>query len=207
MTSTDPYACTSYPVVVLISGPSAVGKDTVARGVIARRPDEFYFVVTATTREPRAGEKDGYDYSFVSHNEFARMIDDDELLEYAVVYNDYKGVPKKQIRDALSSGKNVIMRVDVQGAATVRELLPGVITVFLTTPTEAELVRRLRDRKSETAEGINLRVATARGEMKRKGEFDYCVINAEDEQDQAIDQILSIVDAARCRMHQEPIVL
>lgn len=198
--------CPVYPVLVLISGPSAVGKDTIARGVIARRPDDFYFVVTATTRKPRPGETEGYDYSFVSHDEFARMIENDELLEYAVVYNDYKGVPKKQIQDALASGRNVIMRVDVQGAATVRELIPEVITVFLVTPTEEELIARLTRRKSETAEGINLRVATARKELARLPEFDYCVVNAEDEQDRAVDQILSIVDAARCRVGQKPVL-
>ena len=128
MVNEETSVCTPYPVLVLISGPSAVGKDTIARGIIAKRPDDFYFVVTATTRKPRDGEIDGYDYTFVSHNEFARMIEHDEMLEYAVVYNDYKGVPKQQIQDALESGKNVIMRVDVQGAATVRELLPEVIT-------------------------------------------------------------------------------
>jgi guanylate kinase len=207
MLAKSQYDCPSYPVVVLISGPSAVGKDTIARGVIAQRPDDFYFVVTATTRKPRDGEIEGYDYNFVSHDKFASMIDDDELLEYAVVYNDYKGVPKDQIRDALASGKNVIMRLDVQGASTVRELMPEVITVFLTTPTEEELIERLRERKSETAEGINLRVATARDEMKRLAEFDYCVINAEDKQGAAIQQILSIVDAARCRVRQTPIIL
>ena len=199
--------CPDHPVLVLISGPSAVGKDTIARGVIDKRPDDFYFVVTATTREARDGEVDGYDYFFVTHNEFARMIDNDELLEYAVVYNDYKGVPKQQIIDALESGKNVIMRVDVQGAATVRELIPDVITVFLTTPSEDELVKRLTARKSETAEGINLRVATARKEMNRLGEFDYCVVNAEGKQAEAIDRILSIVDASRRRVHQNPIKL
>ena len=207
MVNEETSVCTPYPVLVLISGPSAVGKDTIARGIIAKRPDDFYFVVTATTRKPRDGEIDGYDYTFVSHNEFARMIEHDEMLEYAVVYNDYKGVPKQQIQDALESGKNVIMRVDVQGAATVRELLPEVITVFLVAPTEEELIERLTDRKSETAEGINLRVATARKEMGRLADFDYCVVNAENEQDSAIDQVLSIVDAARCRVGQKPIIL
>ncbi|MFN2137422.1 MAG: guanylate kinase [Candidatus Promineifilaceae bacterium] len=200
------FSCPDYPVLVLISGPSAVGKDTIARGVIARRPDEFFFVVTATTREPRNGEIDGYDYNFVSHDEFARMIDDNELLEYAVVYRDYKGVPKQQIIDALASGKNVIMRVDVQGAATVREIIPDVITVFLTPPSEEELVRRLTARKSESDQGIKLRLATARDEMKHLPDFDYCVVNVRDDQDGAIDKILSIVDAARCRVHQKPII-
>jgi guanylate kinase len=95
------------------------------------------------------------------------MIENNELLEYAVVYNDYKGIPKQQIRDALNSGRDVIMRVDVQGAATIRKLIPNAISVFLTTETESELVRRLRERKSETAEGLNLRIAAVRQEMKR----------------------------------------
>ena len=125
MLNKSKYDCPAYPVVVLISGPSAVGKDTIARGVIAKRPNDFYFVVTATTRDPREGEVEGYDYNCVSHDKFASMINGDELLEYAVVYNDYKGVPKDQIREALDSGKNVIMRVDVQGAATVRKLIPN----------------------------------------------------------------------------------
>jgi len=116
-------------------------------------------------------------------------------------------VPKKQIQDALASGKNVIMRLDVQGAATVRELIPEVITIFLIAPTEEELIKRLRERKSESAEGINLRVATARKELERIHEFDYCVVNADDEQDQAVEQILNIVDAARCRVGQEPLIL
>jgi len=207
MTAKNKNFCPKEPVIILISGPSAVGKDTIARGVIARRPDEFYFVVTATTREPRHGEVDGSDYQFVTNDEFATMINNDELLEYAVVYNDYKGVPKEQIRTALASGRNVIMRVDVQGAATVRELIPEVITVFLVTPTEEDLIARLTERKSESAEGINLRLATARKELRRIPEFDYCVINAHDEQEYAVDQILSIVDAARCRTGQRPIVL
>jgi guanylate kinase len=207
MATSNNNICPSYPVLVLISGPSAVGKDTIARGVIEKRPDDFFFVVTATTREPRDGELHGIDYTFVSHDEFARMIEFNELLEYAVVYNDYKGVPKKQIQDALASGKNVIMRLDVQGAATVRELIPEVITIFLIAPTEEELIKRLRERKSESAEGINLRVATARKELERIHEFDYCVVNADDEQDQAVEQILNIVDAARCRVGQEPLIL
>ena len=203
----DAYMCKDYPVLVVISGPSGVGKDTIARMVIDRRPDEFHFVVTATTRPPRPGEVEGQDYIFVSNDEFARMINEDELLEYAVVYNDYKGIPKQQIRDALASGRNVIMRVDVQGAATVRKLIPNAILVFLRTPTEAELVRRLQERKSESAEGLQLRIATARQELKRLPDFDYCVVNAEDKQERAVELIISIVDAARCHVHQQPIVL
>ena len=201
------YDCPDYPLLLILSGPSGVGKDTVARMVIERRPDSFYFVVTATTRPPRDDEHHGVDYIFVTFDEFARMIEANELLEYAVVYNDYKGIPKQQIRDALSSGRDVILRVDVQGAATVRRLIPNAISVFLTTRSEQGLVRRLLQRKQDTAEGMALRTATARQEMKRAVEFDYCVVNPEDEPEKAVQQVLSIIDAAHCRINQEPVVL
>jgi guanylate kinase len=205
--SEDPYKCQAYPVLIIISGPSGVGKDTIARRLIKRRPDDFYFVVTATTREPREGEVHGHDYLFVSNDEFAQMIEEDELLEYAVVYNQYKGIPKHHVRNALSSGKNVIMRLDVQGTATVREQIPSAITVFLRTPTEEDLVRRLRNRETDPAEGVNLRIAEAMQEMKRMQDFEYCVVNAENEQETAVDRILSIIDAARCRVKQTKIEL
>lgn len=201
------YSRKDYPLLIVISGPSGVGKDTIARRLIEERPEAFHFVVTATTRPPREGEVDGRDYIFLSSDEFACMIEEDELLEHAIVYNDYKGIPKKQIRDALESGRDVIMRVDVQGAATIRKLIHNAITVFLTTECEEELVKRLRERKSETAEGLNLRIATARQEMKRLSEFDYYVVNAEGEQDRAVSQILKIIDAAHCRVEREPVLL
>jgi guanylate kinase len=192
---------------VIISGPSGVGKDTIARHIIEMYPDDFYFVVTATTRPPREGEVDGVDYFFVSSDEFARMIEAGELLEHAIVYNDYRGVPKKQIRDALDSGRHVIMRVDVQGAATLRKLIPNALFVFLTTGSEEDLVHRLRERKSESPEGLNLRIATARLEHQRIREFDYCVMNPDSQQDRAVREILSIVEAAQCQVEQSPVVL
>lgn len=190
----------------VISGPSGVGKDTIAR-LILESKDAFYFVVTATTRAPRPGEVHGQDYFFLSHDEFAAMIEQDELLEYAVVYNDYKGVPKQQIRDALKSGRDVIMRVDVQGAATIRRVIPQAVSIFITAESEASMVNRLRERKSETAEGLNLRIATARQEMKRVTEFDYCVINAEGKQLQTVNEILCIIRAEHSRVQQRKIDL
>ncbi|MCP4417788.1 MAG: guanylate kinase [Chloroflexi bacterium] len=201
------YKKEKLPKLIVISGPSGVGKDTIARRLIESDPDRYYFVVTATTRPPRSGETHGVDYFFYSTDEFAQLIEKNELLEYAVVYNDYKGIPKQQIRDALDSGRDVIMRVDVQGAATVRKLIPNAISVFLTTESESELVRRLRERKSETAEGLNLRIATARQEMKRIKEFDYWVINSEGNQGRAVREILSVIEAAHCCIEQEPIRL
>lgn len=206
MTENDPYRQTRHPLLIVISGPSGVGKDTIA-SLLMEGKDAFYFVVTATTRPARKDEVDGRDYFFVTHDEFARMIEEDELLEYAVVYNDYKGVPKQQIRDALKSGRDVIMRLDVQGAATIRKLVPGATLVFLTAESEQAMIRRLRERKSETSEGLNLRIATARQEMKRMGEFDYCVINAEGRQEESVRQILHIIDAEHLRLGKEPINL
>lgn len=184
-----------------------MGKDTIARRLIERRPEDFYFVVTATTRPARPGEIHGQDYFFLDSDEFARMIDEGELLEYAMVYNDYKGVPKQQIRDALESGKDVIMRVDPQGAATIRRLVPNAIFVFLVAESEEALVQRLRERKSETPEGLSLRIANARQEMHRIQEFDYCVINADGSQEQAVETILCIMAAERVRVDHDPVIL
>lgn len=207
MQKTDPYNQPQYPLLIVISGPSGVGKDTIARRLIERRPDSFYFVVTATTRPPRAGEVHGEDYFFHSTDEFAKMIEEDELLEYAVVYNDYKGVPKRQIREALSSGRDVIMRVDPQGAATIRKLIPNAVTIFLVAESEQAMVTRLRERKSETPEGLSLRIATARQEMKRINEFDYCVVNAQEKHEDAVDNVLCIIRAEKSRVDQKPVVL
>ncbi len=207
MSTDELYQRHIQPLLIVISGPSGVGKDTIARAVIDNRPDSFYFVVTATTRPPRTNEVHGVDYYFVSNDEFARMIDENELLEYAVVYNDFKGIPKQHIREALLSGKDVIMRVDVQGAATIRKLIPNAIRVFLTTESESELISRLTERKSEAPEDLSLRIATARQEMKRIQEFDYWVVNREGKLNEAVQHILSIIDAAHCRVEQAPIVL
>ncbi|MCK5429498.1 MAG: guanylate kinase [Anaerolineales bacterium] len=194
------------PLLVVISGPSGVGKDTVIQRM-KERDLPFHFVVTATTRPPRPDEVHGVDYIFVSFDEFAEMIEMDELLEYAIVYNDYKGIPKEQVRQALASGKDVLMRIDVQGAATIRELSPEAVLIFLTTQDEDELVNRLKARKSETPEGLNLRIATARQELKRIDEFDYVVVNREDLLDETVDKILAIIQAEHQRVNPRKVTL
>lgn len=200
------YLQPSYPVMIVISGPSGVGKDTIAQRLLERR-DSFYFVVTATTRQPRDGEVHGVDYFFVSQDEFAQMIKNGELLEYAHVYNDWKGIPKQQIRDALASDKDVIMRLDVQGAATIRKLIPEAILIFLMAESEAALARRLKERHSETTESLKVRIANAWREMNQLNDFHYRVLNAEGRQEEAVDKILAIIDAAHCRVDQKPIKL
>jgi guanylate kinase len=206
---TDPISFTPFhrqPLLIVISGPSGVGKDTVIQRMKERKLP-FHFVVTATTRPPRRNEIHGVDYLFVSHDEFAEMINQDELLEYAIVYNDYKGIPKQQVRQALESGKDVVMRIDVQGAATIRELSSDALMIFLTTQDEQEMVRRLSARKTETPEGLNLRIATARQELKRIVEFDYVVINREDQLDDAVDTILAIIHAEHHRVTPRKVTL
>jgi guanylate kinase len=187
-----------HPLLIVISGPSGVGKDTMLKRM-KERGLPFHFIVTATTRPKRPGEVEGRDYFFVSHDEFAEMIENDKLLEYALVYNDYKGIPKQQVRDALASGKDVVMRVDVQGAETIRNLTKDALLIFLSTRTEEELVNRLKDRKTETPEGLKLRIATARQEMKRIDLFNYFVINADNKLDAAVDTILAIIQAEHHR--------
>lgn len=194
------------PLLIVVSGPSGVGKDTVLQRM-KERELPFHFVVTATTRPRRANEVHGQDYFFLSKEEFAHMIDEDELLEYAIVYNDYKGIPKQQVREALASGKDVIMRIDVQGAATIRKLAPDAILVFLTTENATDLVHRLETRKSETAESLSLRIATARQELKRVDEFDYVVINGEFTLDETVDTIRAIISAEHHRVKQRNVSL
>lgn len=194
------------PLLIVISGPSGVGKDTVIQRMKERNLP-FHFVVTATTRPPRPEEREGVDYHFVSHDKFAEMIEQGELLEYSIVYNDYKGIPKSQVHKALASGKDVIMRIDVQGAATVRELYPQALLIFLTIQDEQELVARLMARKTETPEGLKLRIATARQEMRRLHEYDYVVVNREFELDETVDKIVAIIQAEHARVLHRKVTL
>jgi guanylate kinase len=196
----------TQPLLIVISGPSGVGKDSVVQRMAARNMP-FHFVITATTRPPRENEVDGVDYFFYTKDEFAGMIDRDELLEYALVYSDYKGIPKEQVRRALASGKDVVMRLDVQGAATIRELCPDALLIFLTTQTEDELEARLLARRSERPHEIKLRIATARQELKRVIEFDYVVANRDSKLDKTVDQIAAIIQAEHCRVDHRKVTL
>jgi guanylate kinase len=182
------------PMLIVISGPSGAGKDTVIQRM-KERELPFHFVVTATTRPRRANEIHGKDYFFVSKEEFARMIETDELIEYAIVYGDYKGIPKQQVREAMASGQDVIMRIDVQGAETVRKLVPEALLIFITVGSEEELVSRLRERKTETAEELAIRIATARKELQRITQFDYVVVNHDFHLDETVDNIRAIINA------------
>lgn len=192
------------PLLIVISGPSGVGKDSIVQRMIERN-FPFHFVVTATTREKRPNEIHGKDYWFVSEDEFASMIEKDELIEYAIVYGDYKGIPKAQVREALASGKDVVMRVDVQGAESVRKLAPEALLIFITCESEEELEHRLRERKTESADSLSLRIATARKELQRIESFDYVIINHDFHLDDTVEKVRAIIAAEHLRVHHRKV--
>lgn len=194
------------PLLIVISGPSGVGKDAVL-GRMKERSLPFHFVVTATTRARRPQEVDGRDYHFVSPDEFQRMIETGELIEHAKVYNDFKGIPRAQVAEALRSGRDVAMRVDVQGAATVRALAPDALLIFLLTASEAELERRLRARRTESPEDLALRLETARQELERMDEFDYAVVNRDFALEATVDAIVGIIQAEHHRTRPRVVTL
>lgn len=194
------------PLLIVISGPSGVGKDSVVQRM-KERGFPFHFVVTATTREKRANEVHGRDYWFVSKDEFARMIEQNELIEYAIVYGDYKGIPKAQVREALASGKDVVMRLDVQGAESVRKLAPQALLIFITCESEEELERRLRERKTESADSLSLRIATARKELQRIDDFDYVILNPDFHLDDTVEKVRAIISSEHLRVHHRKVDL
>lgn len=206
MTELDPYHRPASPLLIVISGPSGVGKDSVLRG-LKRRGLPFRFVPTMNTRPRRASEVEGVDYYFVSTEQFLSMLNRGELLEHAVVYGDYKGIARQPIREALASGQDVVLRVDVQGAATLKRLVPQAIFIFLMTSSETGLIERLSRRKTETPDSLRVRIATAREEMARLSEFDYVIVNRTDDLDEAVQSVISIIRAEHCRVRPRTILL
>ncbi|OAY73017.1 guanylate kinase 2, chloroplastic/mitochondrial [Ananas comosus] len=200
--SSEPISPTPHPLIIVISGPSGVGKDAVIKRLREVR-EGIHFVVTATSRAQRPGEVDGKDYYFVTKEEFLSMIQRNELLEYALVYGEYKGIPKQQIRDYMAKGFDIVLRVDIQGAATLRSILgDSAVFIFLVAESEAALVKRLIGRKTETSDMLLVRIATAREEVKHLGNFDYIVVNAEGKLESAVKLVESIIDAEKAKIRQ-----
>ncbi len=188
------------PLLIVLSGPSGVGKDA-ALSVLRTLERPWHFAVTATTRPRRLGERDGIDYIFMQPDEFQDMVARDEVLEHARVYENWYGVPKQQVRDAMQKGLDVILKVDVQGAATIKKMAPEALSIFMAPPTMEELRQRLSLRDTETAEDLELRTRAAWKEMERLPEFDYKVVNREGRLDEAVACIESIILAEKCRVH------
>jgi len=191
-------------LLIVLSGPSGVGKDA----VLSKMKElglPFHYAVTATTRPRRAGERHGVDYHFLSKDEFQRMLEKGELIEWAEVYGNYYGVPKEETTEALSKGKDVILKVDVQGAATLKKILPQAVFIFLMPPSKEELERRLRGRSSESGVDLALRLGKAAEEIKSLLLFDYAITSHQDKLDDVISRIQAIVIAEKCRMNRSKV--
>jgi guanylate kinase len=185
-------------MLVVISGPSGVGKDALL-DVLRSRGRPYHFAITATTRPRRGVEMDSRDYYFLTPDRFEELAASGELLEHALVYGHRYGVPKASVREALASGRDVLMRTDVQGAATIKGAVPQAVTIFLTPASLADLEERLRRRATDSQETLRVRLATARREMDAAGHFDYIVVNAEGRLEEAADQVERIITAERAR--------
>ena len=206
MGRTEPHAPVSGPLLIVLSGPSGVGKDTVLSRMKGQGRDR-HFTVTATTRPRRPTERDGVDYIFHSEQSFRQMIDRGELIEWAEVHGYLYGVPRAQVRDAMKHGLDVIMKIDVQGAATIRRIARDAVSIFLSPPGMEELARRLEERSSETQRDLDIRLKTAEREMERAGEFDYVVVNATGRLDDTIHEIEAIAERERRRQPPRRVAL
>jgi guanylate kinase len=195
----SPVELPAKPLVIILSGLSGVGKDSVLDG-LRKSGCPLEFIVTCTTRPRRPTENDGIHYTFLAPEKFQAMIDSNHLLEWAKVYGNWYGVPREPVRQALASGKDVIIKVDVQGATTIKKILPQAVFIFLAAPSVEECAPRLKQRSTESPEDLELRLKTAREELKYLHLFDYLVVNRQDELDKAVADIVSIITAEKCRI-------
>lgn len=194
------------PLLIVISGPSGAGKDA----VLTRMKElgcPLEYVVTVTTRPQRDKERNNVDYHFISRERFQEMIERKEFLEWANVYGNWYGVPKAPVKQALDKGQDIIVRVDIQGAATIKKILPQAVFIFLIPPSMEELVLRLKQRHTESAFDLALRTKTAEEEIKQLSLFDYIVVNKQDKIDLAVSEIKAIITAEKCRVTPREIVL
>lgn len=191
--------CSRGPLIIVISGPSGVGKDALIARVKQLQPS-FHFAVTATTRPPRSHEKQGEAYHFLTDPDFDQMLAREELLECAHVYGHRYGVPRDQMERPLAHGQDVLVKIDVQGAATVKRRFPQAILIFIAPASMEELSRHLSLRNTESRADFDLRLRTAENELKQLSSFDYAVVNREGELERAATEINAIITAETCRV-------
>jgi len=194
------------PLLIVLSGPSGAGKDA----VLNKMREAGYplkYITTVTTRPQRANERDKIDYQFVSKEKFQEMLSRNELLEWANVYSNWYGVPKEPVRQALDKRQDTIVKVDIQGAASIKKIAPQAVFIFLKPPTMEELITRLKQRHTESAFDLALRIKTAREELKQLPLFDYLVINKRDKIDLAVSDIRAIITAEKLRVNPRKITL
>ena len=194
------------PLLIVLSGPSGVGKDA----ILARMKESGYpleYITTVTTRPRRPAERDNVDYHFISLEKFQEMVESGELLEWAEVYNNWYGVPKETVKKALDRGQDTIIKIDVQGATTIKKIIPQAIFIFLIPPSVEELVTRIKQRRTESAFDLALRIRIAEKEIEQLPLFDYVVVNRPGEIDQAVSEIKAIIAAEKCRVSPRQVSL
>src|SRR5947209_12502768 len=187
-------------LLFVLSAPSGTGKDSVINALKAQGMD-FYVVSSVTTRLPRPGESEGNPYHFVSQEQFNKLVEADELLEYANVHGNWYGQPRQAIRDNLRAGRDVLLKIDVQDAATIRQKVPQAIFIFLVPSSLEELTQRLATRQTETEEERLRRLADAREELTQQYWYDYAVVNRQGHLQEAVDQLRAIMLAEHARTH------
>ncbi len=194
------------PLLIVISGPSGAGKDAVLTKM-KELGYPFEYIVTVTTRPQRDKERNNVDYHFISTERFQEMIERKEFLEWANVYGNWYGVPKEPVKQASDKGRDIIVKVDIQGAATIKNILPQAVFIFLVPPSREELVLRLKQRHTESPFDLALRTKTADEEIKQLSLFDYIVVNKRGEIDPAVSEIKAIIAAEKCRVTPGEITL
>lgn len=190
----------SEGILIVVSAPSGCGKDTVVSKVLDKMQGEGFLSVSMTTRAMRPGETDGIDYFYVSEKEFKKHIEDGDMLEYAVYGENMYGTPIGPVRDMLDKGKNVFLIIEVEGGGNVKKIFPDAIKIFIAPPSMKVLEERLRGRKTDSEEDISKRLKIAEKELKRACEYDFIVEN--DELEQAVNDVLSIVRAQQLKIEK-----
>ena len=201
-----PFSLPTKPLLIVLSGPSGAGKDA----LLTKMKESGYpleYITTVTTRVQRAEEKDNVDYHFISTVKFQEMLKNNELLEWANVYGNWYGVPKEPIKQALERGRDTIVKVDTQGAATIKKIMPEAVFIFLMPPSREELATRLKQRHTESPSDLALRIKTVEEEIKQLPLFDYRVVNKQDKIDLAVSDITAIIAAEKCRANPRRITL
>lgn len=194
----------SKGLLIVFSGPSGAGKDTILRKLLEKNPN-IRLSVSATTRQPRQGEVHGSDYFFVDKNEFVRMVQQNEMIESAEYCGNFYGTPRKPIDGWLANGDDVILEIEVQGGAQIKNKCPDSVSVFILPPSFAVLEQRLKDRKTESEEAVQKRLETARKEILEAVNYDYAVIN--DTVDHAVDEIIHIIRAEKHKVKRDNLLI
>lgn len=183
-------------LLIVISGPSGAGKGTICKELVKKK--NFYISVSATTRKPRNGETEGVSYYFLSKNEFMDRVKNNEFLEYADVYGNMYGTPRRNVEEKLRQGIDVILEIDIQGALKVKKTFPDGVFIFILPPSMEELKKRIINRKSETAESLMTRFKSAYNEINYVSEYNYAVVN--DDVETAAGKVISILTAEKCKV-------